>query len=42
MAMVDLSATGEDDLLDPVIKDLRYRSEQLKQLQNEVVDFKKI
>ena len=38
MAMVDLSATGEDDLLDPVSKDLRYRSEQLKQLQNEVVD----
>lgn len=38
MAMVDLAATGEDDLLDPKSKDLRYRSEQLKQLQNEVVD----
>jgi len=38
MVMVDLSATGEDDLLNPVSKDLKYRSEQLKQLQNEVVD----
>lgn len=38
MAMLDIAATGEDDLLDPKSKDLRYRSEQLKQLQSEVVD----
>lgn len=38
MAMVDLAATGEDDLLDVESKNLQYRSEQLKQLQNDVVD----
>jgi superfamily II DNA or RNA helicase len=38
MMMVDLSATGEDDLLNPESKNLKYRKDQLKQLQDEVVD----
>lgn len=38
MIMTDLTATGEDDLLSGGSKDLQYRAEQLKQLQNEVVD----
>lgn len=38
MTMVDVAATGEDDLLDPNSKNLEYRKEQLIQLQNEVVD----
>jgi len=38
MTMVDISATGEDDLLNPESKNLKYRKEQLKQLQDEVVD----
>lgn len=38
MMMVDLSATGEDDLLNPESKNLKYRKDQLKQLQEEVVD----
>lgn len=38
MTMVDITATGEDDLLDLGSKDLEYRKDQLKQLQNEVVD----
>jgi SNF2 family DNA or RNA helicase len=38
MTMVDLSATGEDDLLNPESKNLKYRKDQLKQLQDEVVD----
>lgn len=38
MTMVDLTATGEDDLLDPNSKNLEYRKDQLLQLQNEVVD----
>ena len=38
MTMVDITATGEDDLLDVQSKDLEYRAEQLKQLQSEVVD----
>lgn len=38
MIMVDTTATGEDDLLSGGSKDLEYRAEQLKQLQNEVVD----
>jgi len=38
MLMVDLSATGEDDLLNPESKNLQYRKEQLKQLQEQVVD----
>lgn len=38
MTMVDVTATGEDDLLNPSSKDLDYRKEQLLQLQKEVVD----
>jgi len=38
MTMVDFSATGEDDLLNPVSKDLGYRNDQLRQLQDQVVD----
>ena len=38
MVMLDLSATGEDDLLTSESKDLEYRKKQLKQLQNEVLD----
>ena len=38
MTMVDVTATGEDDLLDPNSKNLDYRKDQLLQLQKEVVD----
>lgn len=38
MVMLDLSATGEDDLLSAESKNLEYRKNQLKQLQNEVLD----
>lgn len=38
MVMLDLSATGEDDLLSAESKDLEYRKKQLKQLQNEVLN----
>ncbi|MEG0960243.1 MAG: helicase-related protein [Erysipelotrichaceae bacterium] len=38
MVMLDLSATGEDDLLTAKSKDLEYRKNQLKQLQDEVLD----
>lgn len=38
MVMLDLSATGDDDLLSSESKNLEYRKKQLKQLQNEVLD----
>ena len=38
MVMLDLSATGEDDLLSSESKNLEYRKKHLKQLQNEVLD----
>jgi hypothetical protein len=44
MALVDLTATGEDNLLnveqieDLIEDDLKYRNQQLKRLQNEVLD----
>lgn len=38
MTMVDITATGEYDLLDTDSKDLKYRANQLKQLQDEIVD----
>ena len=38
MVMLDLTATGDDDLLTAESKNLRYRENQLKQLQNEVMD----
>jgi|AntRauTorcE11897_2_1112592.scaffolds.fasta_scaffold03999_3 SNF2 family DNA or RNA helicase len=42
MALLDLSATGEDDVLSTEGKDLAYRKEQLKKLQEEVVDLEDI
>ena len=36
--MLDISATGDDDLLTAESKNLEYRKKQLKQLQNEVLD----
>lgn len=42
MVMLDLSATGEDDLLSSESKDLEYRKKQLKQLQNEVLDIEEM
>ena len=38
MVMLDLSATGDDDLLSAESKNLEYRKNQLKQLQNVVLD----
>ena len=38
MVMLDLSATGDEDLLTAESKNLEYRKNQLKQLQNEVLD----
>lgn len=42
MVMLDLSATGEDDLLTSESKNLEYRKKQLKQLQNEVLDIEEM
>lgn len=42
MVMLDLSATGEDDLLSTEGKNLEYRKNQLKQLQNEVLDIEEM
>lgn len=44
MALVDVTATGEDNLLNPeqledlITEDLKYRNHQLKRLQKEVLD----
>ena len=43
MKIVDLTATGDDDLLSPEEKaDLEYRKAQLKRLQEEVVDIEEM
>ncbi|MEG0958079.1 MAG: helicase-related protein [Erysipelotrichaceae bacterium] len=42
MVILDLSATGEDDLLSEEGKNLEYRKNQLKQLQNEVLDLEEM
>ena len=42
MVMLDLSATGDDDLLSSESKNLEYRKKQLKQLQNEVLDVEEL
>lgn len=42
MVMLDLSATGDDDLLSAESKELEYRKNQLKQLQNEVLDIEEL
>lgn len=38
MVMLDMSATADDNLIDPEAKELDYRKKQLKQLQEEVMD----
>jgi len=38
MVMLDMSATGDDNLISPEFKELDYRKKQLKQLQSEVLD----
>lgn len=38
MVIVDVTATGEDNPLDPKSNDLQYRKQQLKRLQDEVID----
>ncbi|MDR0392521.1 MAG: phospholipase D-like domain-containing protein, partial [Planctomycetaceae bacterium] len=48
MALVDLTATGEDNILDPeqieelISVDLKYRTKQLKRLRDEVLDIEEI
>lgn len=45
MAMVNLSSTGEEDVIDEKgneMKDLEYRRKQLEQLQNEVIDLEDV
>jgi len=42
MVMLDLAGTGEDDVLTSESKDLAYRKEQLKRLQDEVMDLEDI
>ena len=38
MLMMDISGTGEDNVLTNKSSDIEYRKEQLKRLQEEVVD----
>lgn len=38
MVMLDMSATGDDNLISPELKELDYRKKQLQQLQDEVLD----
>lgn len=38
MVMLDMSATADDNLINPEAKELDYRKKQLKQLQEEVMD----
>ena len=42
MVMMDVAATGEDDLLSSESKDLEYRKKQMEQLQNEVLDIEEM
>ena len=45
MTMLDISATGEENVIDKnsnVMKDLEYRRTQLEQLQNEVIDLEDV
>lgn len=48
MALVDVTATGEDNFLNPeqiedlITDDLKYRNQQLKKLQNEVLDLEEM
>ena len=45
MKMLDISATGEEDVINEnpqKMKDLEYRRKQLKQLQEEVIDLEEV
>ncbi|BCV20942.1 helicase [Moorella sp. Hama-1] len=42
MVIVDMTATGEDNVLSNQSNDLEYRKEQLKKLQEEAIDFDEI
>jgi len=42
MVIVDMTATGEDNVLSNRSSDLEYRKEQLKKLQEEAIDFDEI
>ncbi len=42
MAIVDLTATADDNILDPESPDLTYRKEQLRRMQEEVVDLEDV
>ena len=44
MVLLDISATGEENVIDPRkdMNDLDYRRQQLEQLQNEVIDLEEI
>lgn len=38
MVMLDISATGDDNVINPELREVEYRKQQLEQLQNEVLD----
>ena len=38
MVMLDMAATGDDNIINPELKESNYRKQQLQQLQNEVLD----
>lgn len=42
MVMLDMSATADDNLINPEAKELDYRKKQLKQLQEEVMDIEEM
>ena len=42
MVILDMSATGDDNLISPELKELDYRKQQLKQLQSEVLDIEEM
>ena len=42
MVILDMSATGDDNLISPEFKELDYRKHQLKQLQSEVLDIEEM
>lgn len=42
MVMLDMSATGDDNLINPELKELDYRKKQLEQLQKETLDIEEM
>lgn len=42
MVMLDISATGDDNIIDPELREAEYRKQQLEQLQNEVLDVEEL